>query len=85
MDMFKLHRCTNQRASQPIKHRDRTGHSEIPITNPTQIWMTRLKQTDKELEPKAHLIGRRGSRSATDMSQTKYKSKGAETWTIAEQ
>ena len=82
MDMFKLRRCTNQRASQPIKLRDRTGHSEIPITNPTQTWMTRLKQTDKE---QARLIDRRGSRNATDMSQTKYKSKEAETWTIAEQ
>jgi len=30
-------------------------------------------------------IGRRRSRNATDMNQTKYKSKEAETWTIAEQ
>ena len=83
MDMFKLRRCTNQIASQPIEHWDQTGHTEIPIMNPiTQIWMRRLKRTDKE---QVHPIDRRGSRTASDMSQTKFKSKGAETWTIAEQ
>jgi hypothetical protein len=83
MGMFKLHTCTNQIASQPIERSDRMGHTEIPIMNPiTQTWMRRLKQTDKE---QVRPIDRRGSRTASDMSQTKFKSKGAETWTIAEQ
>jgi len=82
MGMFKLHRCTSQRASQPIEQWDRTGLTEIPIMNQTQIWMRRLKRMDKE---QVRPIGSRRSKNATDMNQTKYKSKEAETWTIAEQ
>lgn len=81
MDMLTLRRCTNQTASQPIERWDRTALREIPIMNP-QIWMRRLKRTDKG---QVRLIGRHVSRNTSDMSQTKYKSTEAETWTIAEQ
>lgn len=58
------------------------GLTEIPIMNQIQIWMRRLKRMDKE---QVRPTGRRGSRNAIDMNQTKYKSKKVEIWTIAEQ